>query len=324
MANGRALIEPPGFAPLQYGLLSAANDRTPEAAGARWEAGVTWQSHCPAAGSSYDPCLTVIRDDVDPEQTSTDPPPAPADKTPTSELFLRGATPFATYARFDCSPVGSWNDARAVGLGEQALARSEARQVEQIFATGMLLDESALDVEVVFPHLQADTPLLDDTGAVLQTVATVLSTDPLDVVEAVGTLESALGGCYGGQGVLHVPASLGASLAAENLLTRQGAVLRSPANHLVALGAGYPGDSPQGADSAGFTWIYATGAVFYYRSPVQVHGNVDSFDRARNTVEAIAERRYVLGWDCCHFAVPVTVGGVPAGESGTAALEPSI
>jgi hypothetical protein len=237
------------------------------------------------------------------------------DKTATSDLFLRGATSFGVYARMDCSPIGFWE--RAQQLGAEALQRSEQHQVERIFATGSAVSGVG-QLESVFPHLQADTAGVDTSGAALQTVADELSATTVDVVEGIGLIEEALGSCYHGQGVIHVPAILGAALKAYNLVSQRGAQLSSPAGHAIALGTGYPGGaSDDGAVTPGIAWVYATGAVWYYRSAVTVHAQVDSFNRSKNTEEALAERRYVVAWDCCHFAVPISTGGVEAGGFGT-------
>jgi hypothetical protein len=59
--------------------------------------------------------------------------------------------------------------------------------------------------------------------------------------------------------------------------------------------------------------MYATGAVFYFRGDVMVNPRAESLDRSVNTVKMIAERTYVLGWDCCHFAVQTSLGGIPTG-----------
>src|SRR5690606_40833919 len=74
--------------------------------------GVTWQSHCPDADGTYDPCLTETRSLESPEETAsvtTEPPT----KAPTAEFFLRGATPFTVYTRFDCNR----SEERRVGKG---------------------------------------------------------------------------------------------------------------------------------------------------------------------------------------------------------------
>jgi hypothetical protein len=322
MANKRVLVDPPPFTPLRFGLLSTAIDRTAEAPD-KWRTGVTWQSHCPVGEGTYDPCLVVTREESPAEVANETDVPNPPDKVGTSELvheeegsfFLRGATPFAVYTRFDCSPVGIWEVAQ--DLAVQAITRVESHEVERIFATGVAPTDTGA-IETAYPHLQGDTPLIDDTGAVLQTVAEEITSTPLDIVEALGRLESALGQCYFGRGVVHVPAVLSADLATHGLVTRRGDELTTLLGNRVAIGTGYPGASPAGVEEPDVAWIYATGAVFYYRSEVRVGQLVESFDRNRNTVQMLAERTYVIGWDCCHLAVPVHIGGIEAGGFDTA------
>lgn len=316
MANKRTLVDPPPFAPLRFGLLSTAIDRSAESPD-HWRTGVTWQSHCPDANGTYDPCLVETRDDQDPTITEQDPAPEPPVKDETvgedseiedASLFLRGATPFTVFNRQDCSPVGFWE--RAQDLGTQALTRVEGFQVERTFDTGVPAVGGA---ETAYPHLRADTGLVDDTGATLQTVAEAVTTSAVDIVEGIARLQAALAECYHGRGVLHVPAVLGPELAAHTLTVRSGERLETQLGNRIALGTGYSGAAPDGTTSEDVAWVYATGAVFYYRSDIRVNQLVDSYDRDFNTVQMIAERTYVFGWDCCHLAIPVHIGGITAG-----------
>lgn len=306
MANGRATMpQPPAFTPLPHGLLSVAQDLSASPP-ARWQAGVTWQSVCPTGDGTYDPCLTTIDGD--------DPPADPPIKAETTQFDLRGATPFAVYARMDCSAPGFWD--RAQQTGAEALVRVEGAEVERIFDTGIPVRGSN-DV-TAYPHLQATEAVTEDGGATLQTIAEPVSTEPLDIVEGLDRLEAALGSCYFGQGVLHVPAVLANDLANANLATVRGSVMTTLLGNRVSLGVGYSGASPAGVQSDSVAWVYATGAVFYIRSDVTVTDLTESFDRSNNTLMALAERRYLLGWDCCHLAVPIYVGGIPAGAYGGA------
>ena len=85
--------------------------------------------------------------------------------------------------------------------------------------------------------------------------------------------------------------------------------LRTLAGNLVVPGVGYTGSSPAGAaPAAGTSWIYATGAVFGFRSAVSVREFPGTFDRAENTVRMIASRRYLFGFECCHYAALVILG----------------
>lgn len=310
MANKRMLVEPPAFTPLRFGLLSAATDRTAEAPSNHWATGVTWQSHCPGTDGTYDECLTVMRDGSDPSTVDPDPPPEPPDKEATTGFQLRGATPFTVIARFDCSPVGFYD--RAQALATEALTRAENFRVERVFATGVAPTAMG-STETVFPHLQTTGPLTDDTGVLLQPDVEFASVETLDIVEGLGALERDLGECYHGVGVLHVPAVLGPALATHKLVTRQGEALFTLNGNRVALGSGYPGAGPGEAPQDGVAWVYATGAMFYYRSNVVVTRVTDSLDRSKNTIEALAERHYVIGWDCCLLAVPISTGGVVTG-----------
>lgn len=294
---------PPAFTPLSYGLLSTAQDLSTSPP-PNWQAGVTWQSVCPTGDGTYDPCLVELDGGASPDE-----PPV---KEETTQFDLRGATPFAVYARVDCSAPGFWD--RAQQTGAEALVRVESAEVERIFDTGVPVRGD--DTVTAYPHLRATAAVTEPDGAVLQTIAEPVSTEPLDIVEGLDRLEAALGSCYFGQGVLHVPAVLANDLANANLVTVRGSVMTTLLGNRVSLGVGYSGASPAGVQADSVAWVYATGAVFYIRSDVTVTQLAESFDRSNNTLMALAERRYLLGWDCCHLAVPIYVGGIPAGAFG--------
>jgi hypothetical protein len=232
----------------------------------------------------------------------------PLSKTATTSIGLRGATPFTVFAEVDCSAVGFWE--RAADIVGSALTQSEQLQVERAFWTGL-----AGGQPVVFPHIAEDETIVDEFGVTLQTAATIVSGDstPLDIVSALGRLEQALAECYDGVGIIHAPRNLIAPMADAFLIRQEGSRYRTAGGNIVVFGAGYTGSSPAGTTIPGQTWMYATGMMFIYRSPAQVlpiqgGPNQSSFNRTENTVHAIAERTYVLGWDCCHLAVNVATG----------------
>lgn len=289
MAGARQIVDPPTFTSLPYGLWDAA--QKPSIDNPHWQQGVTWIERCPTGGTTYDECLSV---------TGTGAPPEPAAKTDNVDQTFRGATPFTVVAEFDCSPVGL-NDAATVAA--DALARVEQQQVEAAFWTG-----TAGGQTLVFPHLAADTEVLDAQDIVLQPVATPVVTGA-DAVRALGELEAELASCYAGQGVIHVPRSVLPVLAAWDLIVERDGRLFTRAGNLVVVGGGYTGTGPDGAaPAAGSAWIYATGAVFGYRGEVQMTSPRDSIDRAANTLRMIAERTYVLGFECCLLAAHLFVG----------------
>lgn len=304
MAGPRLPVDAPAITTRPFGLLSVVN--LPSVSTPHWQNGVTWNAPCitlNANATTYDECVAV---------TGAGEVPEPSVKADNVDDLHRGATPFTVYTRFDCAPVGN---ADALEVARDVLDRREAWQLERAFWTGL----ADGDV-VVFPHLAASAEVLDPQSIILQTAATQLNGGAADdVATQLGRLESALAECYGGVGVIHVPLTALATLDSWGLVQRVGARdaitgqfgprLQTRAGNLVAVGAGYPGTSPTGAAApAGQSWLYATGAVFAYRGNVRFTTLRDSIDRETNTIEAIAERTYVIGWDCCHLAALVTLG----------------
>jgi len=287
----RQLVDlPTVFTPLPYGLWDTVQH--PAAGGAHWQQGITWIERCPTGDSTYDECLAV---------TGTGgPAPEPPAKTANVEQGSRAALPFTVYAEFECSPVGI---AEAESIASDALDRVEQQQVEAAFWTGV-----AGGQPVVFPHLSADTEVLDG-DVVLQTAASPLVTGGQDVAQALGVLEQELADCYAGQGLIHVPRSALPTLAAWNLVRDVDGRLLTPAGNLIVAGTGYTGSGPDGtAPADGTTWIYATGAAWAYRSDPYVSRLRDSLDRTSNTIRMLAERTYLIGFECCHLAAHITLG----------------
>lgn len=296
MAGPRLIVNPPTFTPSPYGLLSVAQQVTAD--GPHWQNGVTWQTSCPSplSRSTYDECIVVTG-------SGGASPPEPAAKIDNVDMLYRGATPFTVYAKFDCALSGMED---ALKIAANALAQGESWHVERSFWTGL-----ADGRVVVFPHLAADTEVVDPQSIELQSPASVVITGgAVDVATALGLLESALADCYNGVGVIHMPVKALPTFQAHGLVVPQNGKLRTLNGNLVAVGGGYPGTSPSGVTTAADeAWIYATGAVFMYRGDVQIPSDkVSSINRTTNTREMIAERTYVLGWDCCHHAVLVDLG----------------
>lgn len=299
MANGRVVVPAPAFTPSQYGLLSVARDMTGEF-NTHWAAGITYQPLCAGTASTFDECLVV---------TGVGASPEPAAKTATFTSQRRGATPFTVISRKDCSAPTFWND--APDEVAEALTEGEGWQVERAFWTGTIDSQ----VGISHPHLAANAALVVDLDT-LQTAATVVTGNAVDIVQGLGLLEQALANCYQGQGVIHVPASLGSAMAAWGLIHIEGGRYVTENGNLVSLGRGYTGSSPAGASVTGTQWMYATGAVFYARSPLRAFSQVEGFDRASNTLDQLAERTYVVGWDCCHLAIPIDLTATVSGAAG--------
>lgn len=309
----RTYVESPSFTPLPYGLLTTLSNDIRRPADDHWQFGVNYEPVCAESSTTYGDCFAV-------SGTGLAPVGLPPEKTATTAIGLRGATAFTIFAEVDCSAPGFWN--RAPEIIGNVLTQSEQWQVENALWTGV-----AGGQPIVFPHLAEDTESVDEFGVTLQTAATIVSggvTSPLDIIEALGLLESELANCYDGVGVIHVPRVLMPAFADASLLVRVGDHYVTPAGNIIVFGAGYRGTAPDGTSSSGSVWMYATGAMFIYQSAPQiipVHptpgGGSNSFNLSTNTLHAMMERTYVVGWECCHLAVNVTVGGGVAGSPGS-------
>lgn len=299
MAGVRQIVTGPEFTPLPNFLWEAAEQRS-STGDPHWQQGVTWESRCGGASTVYDECIAV---------TGTGgTPAAQGAMSNTAVQVVRGATPFTVYAEFDCSPVGQ---DRALDKAEEALGRSEAYQVSRSFWTGAAGSANGTGQTTVWPHLAASTTLDDPQGIRLQSAASPLVTGGDDAAVVMGALEENLASCYGGRGVIHIPPAAFSTFKADKLVCQEnpGEPWTSPSGHIVVPGNGYTGSSPAGAAPAdGTSWVYATGALFAYRSDVFVREFPDTFDRAENTVKMLASRTYLFGFDCCHYAALVNLG----------------
>lgn len=309
--NSRVNVSPPRKQLLSYGLFEVAELRT--STDARWQNGVTWVNICPDASSTYEACIQGNSLGIPVTGVAA----APA-KTPDAEVSIWGATPFTIKTEIDCSSVNFWENADA--YVDTAFGEAEKSEVEEVFWTGTVAGTPNFQ----FPHLAAAAGLVDDVpgGSTLQlTAANVGPTGgvPLDVVEALGKLESALSDCVKGVGVIHVPCELLPHLLAQHLLREEGGIYYSPAGHKLAISTGYLGTSPAGTAVANVLYMYATGPVFIYRSRGRYIGDKEeSFDYTLNTLKRIYERTYVIGYDCCLFTVAVSTGGVITGAPNSA------
>jgi hypothetical protein len=119
--------------------------------------------------------------------------------------------------------------------------------------------------------------------------------------EALGIAEQAAQGIFNGGGVLHMSRMTAMALALH--LVVEGATLRTKLGTPVVAGAGY--DFNQ---TFGFGTIALTGPVIMYRSEVDVS---EAVDKASNTVSIVAQRDYVVGWDCGTLCVTANLCAPP-------------
>lgn len=295
-------VKPPVLTPLQYGLMSTVQMPIDEDR-IHWRNGVQYQPHaCDPAQSTLAQCPVVTGFAKDPT---------------TVGVQARGSQAFTVYATIPCTPVGHfWEEAEE--RVTTALTYGENRALEKVFWTGTTDIPSG---GTVYPHLAANANVFDSTGDVqLQMAANVVTGAPVDIVEGLGLLESAIATCYGGVGVIHATRATLSHMAAWHLIEKVGQQIRTKGGVPIAFGAGYPGTAPDGSTPAvGTAWMYATGAIFLRRSDIFITSNrIQGLNRSVNTLQLFAERTYTLGWDCCLFGLPVSLGGVITGTAGSA------
>lgn len=298
MVSIRDWVTPPKFEPLQYRLRDAVDGPYP------------YTGH-QKLGVQYTPDVCAF-----PLETSaTCVSGIGAVKTATGSIPNRGADSFAVYTWLDCPLVGiGYDELRARTL--RAHENNAQTVVETVFWTGGNFN--------TVQHLAEDTPITEVVGGStvnLQTAASVIVTGAVDVVEAIGRLEQAMAGCYGGTPLIHVPRGVAVHLASNHALEKKGNRLVTPLGSVIVAAPGYPGTSPSGATPpAGTTWLYATGSVKMLQSEPQftAASAAEVLRRDVNDSVLIVEQRFTFMWDCCHFAIPVSLGGVITGTWNSA------
>lgn len=277
--------------PLQYGLFSVV---TPRTATDRWESGVT-----------TDPETCEPVDGIGPWDCDTGSAEGLPKNLDPNFGMAPEATPFTLYGHFTCSPVG-YTPATAQDLAEVHLTTREEAGAEREFWTG---------------DLGSSPSLVDDETTVLGTGQSATL--------GIAALEDWLAVEYGSQGILHTTRGTALALVTRGVAEIKGGRLQTVLGTPIVAGAGYPGTGPDGSSPGeGTAWIYATPALFAYRSEVMTSSAVpgDLMDRGRNNLTAIAERSYLIGMGPCGVAaVNVNIqagggGGVP-GPPGASAYE---
>lgn len=298
MVSLRDWATPPAFTPLPYRLVDAVDGPHPFTG--HQKLGIMFTPDvCALPLETSTACISGIG----------------SEKEATGSVPNRGADTFAVYTWIDCGLVGV-GEAELRRRTEAAHTNNAQYVVERTFWTGGDFNTSQ--------RLAEDTAITETVGGSvvnLQTAASVIVTGAVDVVEGVGRLEQAMADCYGGTPLLHMPRGVVAHLAANHLLVPKGPRLTTLNGSIVVPAPGYPGTSPAGvAPAAGTTWIYATGSVKMWQSELMwmARDARELLGRSINDTVLIAEQRFALGWDCCHFAIPVSLGGVITGTFNSA------
>lgn len=236
---------------------------------AGWQVGVTWQSSAGCVEVGFTSDPCITGETVTPKQPTTCPP-------------FNTAKPFIVYSYLTRS-MRSLEVTRSEV--EAGFAAAEQRGVESYLWNDQLPG-------AVRAHWQVPAG---------------------QVAHALGLVELALAQTYNGTGIIHMDRATATALGNQNLRV-SGASLLTMLGTPVVVGAGYgpdlgvagtPGGAATPAPSVTGS-IYGTGALAVRRDQ---RDTLEGFDRAVNDALVIAERTYVVAWDCVAVRADIPIGG---------------
>lgn len=270
--TNRHLIDAPRVGRMRYGLFTAAAAMLPlETRGIG--AGYQWTSdHCGADVVTYD--QTCAASPVKPFEEGTD---------------TFGTDPFWVLARKRCGTVGRTAE-EAQNAARVQLLTDEQRVVEEVLWSG--------------GGLSVGPPALTLAGA------TVVTPGGPGAGAAIAALEGAFYAAHGYNGTIHVNTAAYAAVDYAGIVDRASGQLVTTLDSVWSFGAGYDITGPAGvAPAAGFVWAFMTPQITIWRSDVMQVDARQTLDRELNQWDTIAERVYLIGYDCQDdvFAVQVPV-----------------
>lgn len=200
-------------------------------------------------------------------------------------------TPFMVYATQVCGTVGFTYDEQTAMVVER-LKSVEQGVVEDIFSQSTFGEAPGLI-----------------TGDGITTLAGAGDA----IQDVIGELERAMycgAVSYGPPAILHVPIPAFNWMKREHLIEFDGTRWRTAIGTVVSTGC-YANNSPGGvAPADGVFWLYITGQTTIWRTPdsqIQVAPVEGSLNRTTNQLLMLAEREYVIAYECGGFAKSVTL-----------------
>lgn len=118
---------------------------------------------------------------------------------------------------------------------------------------------------------------------------------------ALGYVEQAVTNLYGSRAVIHVNRLVGSLLYTAGALKPEGGNLITGLGTPVIIGGGY--DTDLTVPPATLT-VVGSGPIVMYRGPIET---ATGYDRDTNTSSIIAQRDYLVGWDCAAVAASTTI-----------------
>ena len=275
------VAKPTSSFPLRYGIFAAANGPLDLPVHGR-NGGVQYQTALCGEGFGYE--IECIADQNDKTAAWTE-----------NGMDTVTGLPFIVFATAQCGTVGyTYDEQRALVL--ERLKGVEQSVVEELFSTSTLGQG---------PGLVTADGIITVTGAG-DTVVDVLSELERARYCGFGANQTQ----YGPPGILHVAIPVLNALKAAHVVEWDGTRWRTPMGTVVSGGC-YANNTPAGAAPAdGVFWMYLTGQTTIWRTPdseVQIAPVEGSLDRTTNQFMMMAEREYVVAYECGGFAKAVTL-----------------
>lgn len=203
--------------------------------------------------------------------------------------------PFMVFATMQCGSAGT-DFAEQRQLVIDRLRSVEQSVVEEVFSTSTFGQS---------PGLTAADGIITVTGAG-DTVVNVLS--ELERARYCGFTGNTAQ--YGQPGVLHVAIPVFNELKSQHVIEFDGTRWRTPMGTVVSSGC-YANNDPAGvAPADGVFWMYITGQTTIWRASdgdIQVAPVEGSLNRTTNQYMMLAEREYIVTYECGGFAKAVTL-----------------
>jgi hypothetical protein len=273
------VAKPTASLPLRYGIFAAANGPLDLPVHGR-NGGVQYQLGLCGEGFGYE--VECIADQNSKAAAWTE-----------NGLDTVTGLPFIVFATMQCGSLGyTFEEERAFVL--ERLKGVEQAVVEELFSTSTLGQGPGL---VTADGITTVTGAGDTVGDVLSEL------ERARYCGFTGNLTQ-----YGPPGILHVAIPVFNELKVEHLIEFDGTRWRTPIGTVVSTGC-YANNDPAGAAPAdGVFWMYLTGQTTVWRTPdsqVQIAPVEGSLDRATNQFMMLAEREYVVAYECGGFAKSV-------------------
>lgn len=256
---------------LPFGLFSVAS---PTNADPHALSGVEWETEScdPTYGIAGGPCETVGQ--IEAKDITN----------PGSSLV--SADPISIYTLRSCRAVGD-------------LARAKDRAVAHLVG----VEERAIETHLWgLMNADADAVNLTPSG-------------PLEPLAGLALLEQSMAQGTTGGITIHARRDAATVLAEKARVRRHGNRLETELGSLVSAGVGYGSTGPDAdasgepdAAPAGTAWVYATGALRIWRSVAEVRGPFMQESPRDNTHMTLAEKTYVVGYECAPRAVLINLG----------------